>query len=126
MKESLTPGVDSATPTQWHQEDDVSLPPSLPLDQVPASVSARLLLCFSLLTNWRLLFAKARGGPFDALDGIRTLSMCWVIFGHTFIFALFSLHFMNFGTEVRGKGGRGDTGIGVTDQERLNGSRGIE
>ncbi|GAB5037943.1 acyltransferase 3, partial [Nannochloropsis oceanica] len=75
--------------------------------QVPASVSARLLLCFSLLTNWRLLFAKARGGPFDALDGIRTLSMCWVIFGHTFIFALFSLHFMNFGTEVNGHDGKG-------------------
>ena len=41
------------------------------------------------------------------VDGVRTLSMCLVIFGHAFIYALSSLHILNFGTEVRREGGEG-------------------
>lgn len=45
-------------------------------------------------------------GDFDTLDGIRSLSMSWVIFGHTFIFALFMWSFTN-AYEVLGNNGEG-------------------
>jgi len=51
--------------------------------------------CFSLYKNMNLLMAPNRGGPFDSLDGIRVFSMLWVIFGHTFVFALISPGFSN-------------------------------
>lgn len=47
------------------------------------------LECFSLLKNTDKLLAPQRlGNEFSALDGVRTLSMLWVVLGHTLIFAV--------------------------------------
>jgi len=67
---------------------------------------SNILLCFGLLKNWKLLLAPNRGGDFDTLDGIRALSMSWVIFGHTFIFLIFMWSFTN-AYEVVGVNGEG-------------------
>lgn len=52
--------------------------------------------CFSLSKNIDLLLAKPRGDVLDCLDGIRTLSIFWVVFGHTFIFETQDLAFSNY------------------------------
>lgn len=51
---------------------------------------------FSLSKNAQLLLAKPRGDVLDCLDGIRTLSIFWVVFGHTFIFETQDLAFSNY------------------------------
>ncbi|XP_033732782.1 nose resistant to fluoxetine protein 6-like [Pecten maximus] len=49
-------------------------------------IRARLLVSFSLYTNGRnLLSSKRPRGSFGAVNGIRFLSISWVILGHTFI-----------------------------------------
>lgn len=43
------------------------------------------LECFSLMVNVGSLLAPGRAGDeFPALDGVRTMSMLWVVLGHTF------------------------------------------
>ena len=43
------------------------------------------LECFSLMVNTDSLLAPPRAGDeFPALDGVRTMSMLWVVLGHTF------------------------------------------
>ena len=54
------------------------------------------LKSFSLSKNARSLLAKPRGNVLDCLDGIRTLSILWVVFGHTFIFETQDLAFSNY------------------------------
>lgn len=51
--------------------------------------------CFSLKRNVKYLLEGPRGGPFDCFDGIRVLSILWVIFGHTFVFSMMALGFTN-------------------------------
>ncbi|XP_033118022.1 nose resistant to fluoxetine protein 6-like [Anneissia japonica] len=47
----------------------------------------KFLLCFSLLINGsKILKAKQGEGSLGALNGIRVLSLWWVILGHTYIF----------------------------------------
>ncbi|OWF53373.1 O-acyltransferase like protein-like [Mizuhopecten yessoensis] len=65
------------------------------IDNVPAvetkytGLCSKLLLSFSVWTNGRkLLSAKQTGGTMGAINGIRFLSMTWVILGHTYIFLL--------------------------------------
>ncbi|KAF2070537.1 hypothetical protein CYY_008142 [Polysphondylium violaceum] len=47
----------------------------------------KFLLCFSLIKNYSS-FANSSSPKkyFDSLDGVRTLSSCWVIMGHTLLF----------------------------------------
>lgn len=86
-----------------------------------------VLLCFSLPRNWAKLTAPGRaaaaaattpgtaavaapsstpdaaeGGRTAALDGIRALSMCWVVFGHTYIFGDLVIGFANHTPDVVG------------------------
>ena len=42
--------------------------------------------CFSLYRTVPSLLAKPRPGDFNALDGIRTFSMSWVVLGHLLVF----------------------------------------
>ena len=50
----------------------------------------KILIAFSVYTNGsKLLSAKRRPGTLGALDGVRFISMSWVILGHTFAFTLF-------------------------------------
>jgi len=51
---------------------------------------------FSVSKNVKSLLAKPRGDVLDCLDGIRTLSIFWVVFGHTFIFETQDLAFSNY------------------------------
>ena len=54
------------------------------------------LECFSLILNMDKLVAPSReGNEFGALDGVRTLSMMWVVLGHVLIYALAGPGFTN-------------------------------
>lgn len=54
-----------------------------------------ILKSFSLITNIHSLLAPMRHETFDIFDGIRTFSILWVIFGHTFVFKMMGLGFTN-------------------------------
>ena len=48
-----------------------------------------ILLSFSLYTNAsKILNTKQPSGTLTAVNGIRFISMTWVILGHTFVFGL--------------------------------------
>ncbi|XP_033120857.1 uncharacterized protein LOC117119978 [Anneissia japonica] len=52
----------------------------------------KLLICFSATTNGsKVLNAGSAGGQLACINGIRVLSMWWVILGHTVFFCLLSL-----------------------------------
>ena len=57
----------------------------------PSSLLTDLLLCFSLYTNFKKLFTSrsseklGKRETLDILNGIRVMSMGWVILGHTFV-----------------------------------------
>lgn len=76
-----------------------------------------MLLCFSLPRNWAKLTAPGRAAAVAAtsstpqeqkpsstaaLDGVRALSMAWVVFGHTFIFADLVLGYANHTPDIVG------------------------
>jgi hypothetical protein len=45
---------------------------------------ARILVCFSIYSNGKkLLSTKKTAGTIDCVNGIRLLSMFWVVVGHT-------------------------------------------
>lgn len=46
------------------------------------------LRCFSLKRNWASLGALRSDTTMNSLDGMRCLSMAWVIFGHTLIYGM--------------------------------------
>ncbi|GAM20720.1 hypothetical protein SAMD00019534_038950 [Acytostelium subglobosum LB1] len=49
---------------------------------------AAVFLAFSLISNYRSFTQGASSNRrFDALDGIRTLSTCWVLLGHSLLFS---------------------------------------
>ncbi|XP_060080526.1 nose resistant to fluoxetine protein 6-like [Ylistrum balloti] len=59
-------------------------------------VLSKMLLSFSVWTNGRkLLSAEQTGGTMGAINGIRFLSMSWVILGHTYIFSLMQGSLLN-------------------------------
>lgn len=64
----------------------VPAPPPRPHDDLPLGRAA--LRCFSLQRNWSSLCSLRQDGTMDCLDGIRTLSMAWVVFGHTMVYAI--------------------------------------
>ena len=48
-----------------------------------------ILVSFSLFTNGsKLLATKSSEGTLTCLDGIRFLSICWIVLGHRFMLSL--------------------------------------
>ncbi|CAN0116001.1 unnamed protein product, partial [Laminaria digitata] len=65
-------------------------------DNIESSSWRGCLECFSLMLNMDKLVAPPRAGDeFGALDGVRTLSMMWVVLGHVLIYALSGPGFTN-------------------------------
>ena len=49
-------------------------------------------MCFSLYTNgYKILSTKQPPGALTCLNGIRFISMLWVILGHTLVFSTSSI-----------------------------------
>ncbi|XP_060080527.1 O-acyltransferase like protein-like [Ylistrum balloti] len=66
-----------------------------PVSNYPG-ICAKLVLSFSVWTNGRkLLSTEQAGGTLGAVNGIRFLSMTWVILGHTYVFALLFQTYVN-------------------------------
>jgi len=78
--------------TSYHDKAaDPSFPqvPLLPsVSPAPTSLSKRCFRCFSLFSTLPKLFSrsdKERLSPLSSLNGLRTLSMCWIIAGHVLL-----------------------------------------
>eukprot|EP01114_Cavostelium_apophysatum_P014516 TRINITY_DN3789_c0_g1_i2.p1 TRINITY_DN3789_c0_g1~~TRINITY_DN3789_c0_g1_i2.p1 ORF type:complete len:632 (-),score=80.71 TRINITY_DN3789_c0_g1_i2:19-1914(-) len=52
------------------------------------SLFVRILLCFSPITNFQKLLYPSPSAQLASLNGLRTLSLTWVILGHTIFWAL--------------------------------------
>ena len=49
-----------------------------------------VLKSFSILNNGRqILNTETRKGHLDCLNGMRTISMCWIIYGHLYLIGQF-------------------------------------
>eukprot|EP01133_Synstelium_polycarpum_P007907 gene7907-9283_t len=62
-----------------------------PPPRQPHTTAVRSLLCFSLVSNYKSFVdigSNGKKGHFPALDGIRTISNCWVIMGHSLLFMM--------------------------------------
>jgi hypothetical protein len=53
------------------------------------SVAQNLISCCSLINNYHILKANSYPKNLASLNGIRVLSLCWIILGHTIIFAVY-------------------------------------
>ena len=50
----------------------------------------KLLKCFSILSNGKQILSTETGkGHLNSLSGIRSISMCWIIYGHLYMIANF-------------------------------------
>ena len=68
----------------------------------------QMLVAFSLVSNTEFIFqtsTKKGSNRLDCLDGIRAISMTWVILGHNFLFGSFFVHHRNheYSSSVREK-----------------------
>jgi hypothetical protein len=52
--------------------------------------SNKMLICFDLVANTKNIFKVREGEPLNIIDGVRAISMMWVIIGHFFSFLLSS------------------------------------
>lgn len=76
-------------------EDGTELSPSSPAPTIrPPSFLEQLLICFSVYTNFPKLFASrsaektGQADPMELLNGVRVMSMGWVILGHCYLYRL--------------------------------------
>jgi len=58
--------------------------------QYQSTLGMRLLGCFSLFKNIKKFGEIRSGTATSCLDGVRTMSMCWVVMGHTLLWPLTS------------------------------------
>merc|ERR1719342_608885 len=61
-------------------------------------IGFKILTSFSIISNMEFIFKVSdgkKGQRFDCLEGMRAISMTWVILGHNFIFGASLLHIRN-------------------------------
>ena len=71
---------------------------SLPSKNEKESIGFKLLKSFSLISNMEFIFKVGNqkgSGRLDCLEGMRAISMTWVILGHNFLFGASFLHSRN-------------------------------
>ncbi|XP_071944600.1 nose resistant to fluoxetine protein 6-like [Antedon mediterranea] len=88
-------GTDSETLSDNRQVDDTTairmevVQPSLRQNTSCEKFITKFLMCFSATTNGtKVLNVSNSGGQLNCLNGIRVLSMWWVILGHSLLFIL--------------------------------------
>ena len=66
------------------------------------SAMLRYLLCFSLITNGKKIWisVQRKGDPLELLNGVRVLSMLWIIYGHICLFYYRTAVLSNYDTVV--------------------------
>ena len=75
-------------------QDGSEVSPSNATPVLPPSFLEALLICFSLYTNFPKLFASraaekaGQADPMELLNGVRVMSMGWVILGHCYLYRL--------------------------------------
>ena len=52
-------------------------------------VAQNIISCCSLINNYQILKCNSYPRNLASLNGIRVLSLCWIILGHTIIFAVY-------------------------------------
>ena len=89
-------GCDLMTKGKRNPDGDAALGEGEPQTEDRKTDDGKLavLLCFSLLRTYDA-WTTRRGGTFACLDGIRVLSMLWVIFGHTILWPLTGTSYTN-------------------------------
>ena len=57
--------------------------------QISTGILVRFLTCFSIVRNTsKIMDCNAPPGAITSLNGVRVLSMWWVILGHTYLWML--------------------------------------
>lgn len=85
------PGKQHTLSTQARKTNsarDLTLESGEGSDAAQPSLAVRMLICFSVIRNLRSLFAARKASVIKCLDGIRVLSICYVIMGHTLVTSL--------------------------------------
>ncbi|XP_069120101.1 O-acyltransferase like protein-like [Argopecten irradians] len=92
-KSAMTDHVPKIYPTA-PTEDPETAPPKQKEQNCSDGILVKLLLSFSVWTNGKKLLNTEQGGALGAINGIRFLSMAWVILGHTYSFT--AVYIQNF------------------------------
>ena len=64
-------------------------------EKIKHGMGFKILTSFSIISNMEFIFKVSdgkKGQRFDCLEGMRAISMTWVILGHNFIFGASLLH----------------------------------
>jgi len=67
-------------------------------EKIKHGMGFKILTSFSIISNMEFIFKVSdgkKGQRFDCLEGMRAISMTWVILGHNFIFGASLLHIRN-------------------------------
>ncbi|XP_067118600.1 nose resistant to fluoxetine protein 6-like [Centruroides vittatus] len=82
-------------PREYYDESETNNESELIINRTTAqqekteSAIVKFLICFSLYTNGvKILSTENTGSQLQCVHGIRFLSMCWIVLGHTFLSAL--------------------------------------
>ena len=83
---------DEITPLLARSEGNVDSGNAFFLSHTPRFfllVAQNLTSCCSLINNYHILKSNSYPKNLACLNGIRVLSLCWIILGHTIVFAVY-------------------------------------